>query len=174
MVRTGDKKVFCLGDCQNCVNCNGAMEVLDQVPHRTTYGQNNWGVAHETPAEWLPVRCKMNRLARAIGWDCRACARNFSQQPSEVNTLCEPVIADTSVKCLTHSAQMSSCERIPAATVIGAESPGSQSSFPVLRGFPTVTVVEGLYYYYYYYCCCCCCLCCYYFILFCFCDEIII
>jgi hypothetical protein len=33
---------------------------------------------------------------------------------------------------------MSSHKRILAAAVTGAESPGSQSSFPVLLGFPTV------------------------------------
>jgi len=54
-------------------------------------------VVHEIPAEWLPVRCKMNRLARAIGQDCRACARNICQEPSEVNTSCKLVIPNASV-----------------------------------------------------------------------------
>jgi hypothetical protein len=39
---------------QNCLNCDGAMEVSDQEPHRTTYGQNNSSVVQEIPAEWLP------------------------------------------------------------------------------------------------------------------------
>jgi hypothetical protein len=38
---TGDKKAFCLGVCQNWVNCDGAMEVSDHVPHRTT---GTWSV----------------------------------------------------------------------------------------------------------------------------------
>jgi len=82
------------------------------------------------------VRCETNRPAGAIGRDCRACARNVCQEPSEVNTSREPGIADASVKCLAHSAQMSSHERIPAAAFADAESPGSQSSFSHLRGFP--------------------------------------
>jgi len=45
-------------------------------------------------------------------------------------------IVDASFKCLAHSAQTSSRERIPAAAVAGAESPGSQFSFSLLRGFP--------------------------------------
>ena len=107
------------------------------VPHRTTYRQNNSWVVHKIPAKWLPVRSKMNRPAGAISRDCRACLRNFCQEPSKVNTSCELGIADTSVKCLVHSAQTSSHERIPAAAVAGAESPGSQSSFTLLREFPT-------------------------------------
>ena len=114
------------------------MEVSDHVPHRTTYGRNNWWVVHEISAEWLPVLCETNRLAGAISWDCWACARNACQEPSEVNISREPGISDASVKCLVHSVQMSSYERIPAAAVAGAESPGSQSSFSLLRGFPTV------------------------------------
>jgi hypothetical protein len=43
-----------------------------------------------------------------------ACASNFCQEPSEVNTSREPGIADASVKCLAHSAQTSSCGRISA------------------------------------------------------------
>jgi hypothetical protein len=31
------------------------MEVLDQVPHRNTYGQNISWVVQEIPAEWLPM-----------------------------------------------------------------------------------------------------------------------
>jgi len=42
-------------------------------------------VVHEIPAEWLPVRCETKRPAGAIGRDCRACARNVCQEPSEVN-----------------------------------------------------------------------------------------
>ena len=30
------------------------------------------------------MRCETKRPARAIGRDCRACARNFCQEPSEV------------------------------------------------------------------------------------------
>jgi len=44
--------------------------------------------------------------------------------------------AHASVKCLAHSAQTSSSERISAADFAGTESPGSQSSFSHLRGFP--------------------------------------
>ena len=42
-------------------------------------------VVHEIRAEWLPVRCETKRPAGAIGRDCRACARNVCQEPSEVN-----------------------------------------------------------------------------------------
>jgi len=42
-------------------------------------------VVHEIPAEWLHVRCETKRPAKAIGRDCRACARNVYQEPSEVN-----------------------------------------------------------------------------------------
>jgi len=42
-------------------------------------------VVREIPAEWLPVRCETKRPAGAIGRDCRACARNLCQEPSEVN-----------------------------------------------------------------------------------------
>ena len=94
-------------------------------------------MVHEIPAEWLPVLCETKRPAGAIGRDCRACARNFCQEPSEVNTSREPGIADASVKCLAHSAQKSSRERITGAAFAGAESPGSQSSFTLLCGFPT-------------------------------------
>jgi hypothetical protein len=48
-----------------------------------------------------------NRPARAIGWDCQACARNFCQEPSEVNISCELGIADAWVKCLVHSVRKS-------------------------------------------------------------------
>jgi hypothetical protein len=61
-------------------------------------------VVHEIPAECLPVRREMNRPTGAIGRGCRACARNFCQEPSEVNTSREPGIADAPVKCLAHSA----------------------------------------------------------------------
>ena len=88
--------------------------------------------------QWLPVRCETKRPAGAIGRDCRACARNVCQEPSEVNQSREPGIADVSVKCLAHSAQTSSRKRIPAAAFAGAESPGSQSSFV------TVTAVMNL------------------------------
>jgi hypothetical protein len=63
-------------------------------------------------------------------------ARNFCQEPSEVNTSLDPGIADASVKCLAYSAQTSLRKTILAAVVAGTESPESQSSFPVLRGFP--------------------------------------
>jgi len=33
------------------------------------------------------VRCETKRPAGAIGRDCRACARNVCQEPSEVNIL---------------------------------------------------------------------------------------
>jgi hypothetical protein len=74
-----NESVLCLGICQNRVNCDGATEVSDYVPHRTTYGQNNSWVVHEIPAQWLPVRCETNRPARAIGQDSGACARNICQ-----------------------------------------------------------------------------------------------
>jgi hypothetical protein len=41
------------------------------------YVQHNSWVVQEIPAEWLPVHCETNRLARAIGWDCRACAASI-------------------------------------------------------------------------------------------------
>ena len=79
---------------------------------------------------------RKEQAGRAIGRDCRECARNVCQEPSEVNTSREPGIADASVKCLAHSAQTSSREGISAAVFAGAESPGSQSSFSHLRGLP--------------------------------------
>ena len=84
------------------------------------------------------MHCETKMLPGVIGRDCRACARKVCQEPSEVNTSREPGIAVASVKCLAHSAQTSSCERIPAAALAGAESPGSQFSFSLLRGFPTM------------------------------------
>jgi hypothetical protein len=45
--------------------------------------------------------------------------------------------AYASAKFLTHSAQTSSCKRLHAAAVAGAESPGSKRMFSVLCGFPT-------------------------------------
>ena len=77
-------------------------------------------VVHEIPAEWLPVRCETKRPAGSIGQDCRACARNVCQEPSEVNNSREPGIADDSVKCLAHPAQTSFCKRILAAAFTGA------------------------------------------------------
>ena len=83
------------------------------------------------------MRCETQRPAGAIGRDCRACARNFCQEPSEVNTSRETEISDASFKFLAHPAQMSSHERLQAAAFTGAESLGSQSSFTLLHGFPT-------------------------------------
>jgi hypothetical protein len=82
------------------------------------------------------MRCGTKRPVRVISQDCRACARNFFQEPSEVNTSRELGIADASVKCWAHSAQTSWHEGIQAAAVAGAESSESQLSFPVLCGFP--------------------------------------
>ena len=48
--------------------------------------------------------------------------------------------SDASVRYLAHSAQMFSCERIPAAGVAGAESPELQSSFSLLLGFPAAAI----------------------------------
>jgi hypothetical protein len=48
--------------CQTWVNCDSAVEVLDHIPHRTTYGQNNPWVVHEIPVEWLPVRFTAHTL----------------------------------------------------------------------------------------------------------------
>ena len=79
------------------------------------------------------MRCETNWPSGPIGWDCRACARNFCQEPSEVNSR-ESGIADISVKCLAHSAQTSSRKRIPAAAFAGAEFPGSQFLFTLLFG----------------------------------------
>jgi hypothetical protein len=94
-------------------------------------------VVHEIPAEWLPVHRKMNRSAGTIGQDYQLCVRNICQEPSEVITSRKLEIANTSVKCLVHSAQTSSRGSILAAAVAGTESPRSQSSFTLLRGFPT-------------------------------------
>ena len=68
------------------------------------------------------------------------CARNVCQEPSEVNKLREPGIADVSVKCLAHSTLTSSREGISAVAFAGAESTGSQSSFTLLLGFPTAAM----------------------------------
>ena len=89
-----NKKAFCVLEfAKNWVNCDGATEVSDHVPRRTTYGQNNSWAVHEIPAEWLPVRCETKRPSRPIGWECQACARNVCQEPSEVNSSHEPGIA---------------------------------------------------------------------------------
>jgi hypothetical protein len=49
MARTGYKKAFCLGICQNWINCDGATVVSDLALHRTTYGQNNsWVVTRNS------------------------------------------------------------------------------------------------------------------------------
>jgi hypothetical protein len=53
----GIRSILCLGICQNWVSCDGAMEVLDHIPHRTTYGQNSSWVVHEIPVECLSVCC---------------------------------------------------------------------------------------------------------------------
>jgi hypothetical protein len=63
-----------------------------------------------------------SRPARAISRDCRACARNFCQEPSPINTSCKPQIDDASVKCLVCSAQTSSHERIPAAHTLDSQA----------------------------------------------------
>jgi hypothetical protein len=63
--------------------------------------------------------------------------KKLCQEPALVNTSHDPGIAGASVKCLAHSAKMSSHERVPVAAVAGTGSPGSQSSFLVLHGFPT-------------------------------------
>jgi len=82
------------------------------------------------------VRCETNRPAGAIGRECRECARNVCQEPPDVNTSREPGTADASVKCLAHSTLTSSREGISAVAFASAESPGSQSSFSHMRGFP--------------------------------------
>jgi hypothetical protein len=51
-------------------------------------------VVQEIPAEWLPVRCETKRPTGDIGRDCRARARNFYLEPSEVKTSLEPGIAN--------------------------------------------------------------------------------
>jgi hypothetical protein len=78
------------------VNCDGIAGVSDQVPHRTTYGQNNSWVVQEIPAEWLSVSCETNRPAGAIGRRCWAFATNCSRESSGVNTSCEQGVADAS------------------------------------------------------------------------------
>ena len=60
------------GICQNWVNCDGATEVSDHVPHRTTYRQNNSWIVHEIPAEWLPVRWNEVAVRSHV-----ACRRNL-------------------------------------------------------------------------------------------------
>ena len=85
MACTVNKKRSVSWNVPNWVNCDGATKVSDHVQHRTTYGQNNSWVVHEIPAEWLPVRCETKRPAGAIDRECRACARNVCQEPSEVN-----------------------------------------------------------------------------------------
>jgi hypothetical protein len=42
------KKRSVSGICQNWVNCDGATEVLDHVPHRTTYRPNNSWVVQQS------------------------------------------------------------------------------------------------------------------------------
>jgi hypothetical protein len=66
MVKTGDKKAFCVLEFTKMVICDSATEVADQVPHRTTYEPNNSQVVQGIPAEWLAVHCKMNRPAKTI------------------------------------------------------------------------------------------------------------
>ena len=62
--------------------CNGGFGPCTAQNHLR---KNNSWVVHEIPAEWLPVRCETKRPTGAIGRDCRACARNVCQEPSEVN-----------------------------------------------------------------------------------------
>jgi hypothetical protein len=93
-------------------------------PPRSTYVQNNTRVVRDMPAESLPVRCK------TIGWGCRTCACESSE-------LREP--KDGLATCLAHPARTSSHER--TAAVGEAESPGPQSSCPVLIGF--LTAIRG-------------------------------
>jgi hypothetical protein len=84
--------------------------------------QRFWTVYHTEPPmdktfhEWhkkfqqsgcLCAAKRTNGWAWAIGQDCRVCARNFCQEPSEVNTSRELGIADASVKHVAHSAQAS-------------------------------------------------------------------
>jgi hypothetical protein len=57
----GIRKRSVLEFCQNWVNCDGAAEVSDHVPDRTTYRQNNSWVVHEIPVEWLPVHFTAHR-----------------------------------------------------------------------------------------------------------------
>jgi len=95
------------------------------------------GRAHMNSSRVAACALRNEQAVRAYGRDCRACARKLCEEPTEVNTSRQPGIADVSVKCLANSAQTSSREKKPAAGVAGTESPVSQSSFTILRGFPT-------------------------------------
>jgi hypothetical protein len=77
MAWTGNRKALCLEICQNWVNCDGATEVSDHVPHRTTYGQNNSWVVHEIPVEWLPVSCETKITATAGGTNELPCILKY-------------------------------------------------------------------------------------------------
>jgi hypothetical protein len=63
MVRTRDE-VFCLGICQNWVNCDCAT-VLDKVPHRTTNRQNNLKGTRNSSSHYLCA-------AKQTGWPGRS------------------------------------------------------------------------------------------------------
>ena len=80
------------------------------------------------------MRCETNKPAVAIDRTVERVRETFVTVPQKSR---EPGIASASVKCLARSAQTSEVEMIPAAAVAGAESPGSQSSFALVRGIPT-------------------------------------
>lgn len=65
---TGDKKA---SRVLEFANRNGAKEVSDQVPHRTTYGKKQFMSRREITVEWLYVRCGTNRPAGDISRDCQ-------------------------------------------------------------------------------------------------------
>ena len=137
MAWTGSKKAFCVFEFAKTESIVTVQQRLETMYHTETSTDK---IIREWYMKFQQSGCmcaaKQDGPAGAIGRDCRPCARNVCQEPSEVNTSREPGTADASVKCLAHSAQTSSRERIAAAAFAGAESPGSQSSFTLLQGFP--------------------------------------
>ena len=119
MAWTGDKKAFCFLEFAKTESV-----VTVQRRFRTMY--HTEPPMDKTIREWY---MKFQQSGCLCAAETVERVRESCQEPSEVNTSREPVIADASVKCLARSAQTSSRERIPATDVAGDESEGPQSSF---------------------------------------------
>ena len=145
MVWTGNKKAFCVLEFAKT-------ESIAMVQQRFQTMYHTEPPMDKTICEWYKkfqqsgCLCAAKRTCR-LGPFAETVERVWEtsvRSPQKINTSREPRIADTSVKCSAHSAQMSLRERIPAAAFAGAESPVSQSSFTLLRGFPTAPRGRGV------------------------------
>ena len=86
MACTGNKKAFCVFEfakTESIVTVQRRFRTMYRTEPPTDKTIREWYMKFQT--EWLPVRCETKRPAGAIGWGCRACARNVCQEPSEVN-----------------------------------------------------------------------------------------